>query len=261
MRHIKMIVSDLDRTLLRKDKCISEYSKSVINKCYQNGIMIVFATARPERATSHLQMDSVLSYVIANNGATIISHGICIQNIPIPQKVHHELLAQFVTNSNINGMTVEVGGFVYTNDKEHKKWSSDADWNPVITDFFKPINEEVCKIAVECASSETILSITNHYPEVYVLPNNGENWQLIMHYTSSKFNAISYLSSLTGIAVEDIISFGDDYNDVEMLQKCGVGVAVENAVDDAKTAADFICDTNDNDGVARFIDKYILCSE
>ena len=52
--------------------------------------------------------------------------------------------------------------------------------------------------------------------------------------------------------------FGDDFNDVEMLEKCGVGIAVGNAVIDAKRAADFLCDTNDNDGVARYISENIL---
>lgn len=103
-----------------------------------------------------------------------------------------------------------------------------------------------------------IMNILRNYPEVYLLSNNGESWHQIMHTSSSKFNAIAFLSKHTGIASEDIISFGDDYNDVEMLQKCGVGVAVENAVNEAKAAAKFICETNEKDGVAKYLEKYIL---
>ena len=86
------------------------------------------------------------------------------------------------------------------------------------------------------------------YPELRVFPNNGEHWHQITHKPASKFNAVSYLSNMTGVALSDILSFGDDFNDIEMLEKCGIGVAVENAVADAKKAADFVCDTNDNDG-------------
>jgi len=55
MDNIKMIVTDLDKTLLRKDKSISDYTKSVFYKCHENGLLIVFATARPERATKQWQ--------------------------------------------------------------------------------------------------------------------------------------------------------------------------------------------------------------
>lgn len=258
MRNIKMVVTDLDRTLLRKDKGLSLYTKSIINKCHKNGIMFVFATARPERATRHLQIGTLLSYVIANNGATIMSGKKCIQNITIPENTKHHLISQFANEKSITGMTVEVGDFLYTNDKEHMNWSTDADWNPVVTDFLVPIKEEVSKISVECANTEIIQNIISSYPEIYMLPNNGENWHQIMHITSTKFNAIFNLSKITDISVENIISFGDDYNDVEMLKKCGIGVAVGNAVRNAKEVADFICDTNDNDGVAKFLEQYVL---
>ncbi len=256
MSNIKMIVTDLDRTLLRKDKSLSVYTKSIINKCQQNGIVIVFATARPERATRYLEMG--VSYVIANNGATVVSGGKCIKNISIPNKIAYPLITRFVNDNRITAMTVEVGDFLYTNDKEHKNWSFDADWNPVVTDFLMPVKEDIYKISVECDSPEIVLNIVRDYQEIHILPNSGEKWQLIMHCTSTKFNAILELSKLTGIPIKNIIAFGDDYNDVEMLKNCGVGVAVKNAVIDAKEVADFICDTNDNDGVAKYLEEYVL---
>lgn len=164
MKNIKMIVTDLDRTLLRKDKSLSDYTKSIINRCYRNGFIIVFATARPERATRQLQMDLKLSYVIANNGATIVSNQKCIQNISIPENIKNSLIARFINDPTITCITVEVGYVVYTNDKEYKNWSSDADWNPVVTDFLTPIKEEVSKISVECGNPKTLLNIMSDYP-------------------------------------------------------------------------------------------------
>ena len=54
------------------------------------------------------------------------------------------------------------------------------------------------------------------------------------------------------------VAFGDDYNDIEMLRDCGIGVAVANAIPEVKTAADYICDTNDNDGVAKWLEERVL---
>ncbi len=258
MNTIKMIVTDLDRTLLRNNKRLSEYTQSILHKCHQNGVLIAFATARPERATRQLQMDAVVSYVIANNGATVTCKGKCIKNIAIPENTKFSLIKQFTENKKISSITVEVGDFLYTNDKGYKNWSLDADWNPIYTDFSSPIKEETCKISVECESIDAVLEIVREYPEVHLLSNNGENWSQIMHCNASKFNAISYVSDLAGIPLENVIAFGDDYNDVEMIKKCGIGVAVNNGVEEAKQAAHFICDANDNDGVAKFIEQHIL---
>ncbi len=260
MNNIKMIVTDLDRTLLRSDKSLSQYTKSVLHKCHQDGILIVFATARPERATRQLKMDNILSCVIANNGATITHKNECIKNIPIPEDIKHKLIKQFVGNKSITAITVEVGDFLYTNDKEHKNWSLSADWNAVYTDLYTPIKEESCKISVECKNTDIILEILREHPEVYLLPNNGENWYQIMHRDSSKFNAVSFISNLANIPIENIIAFGDDYNDVEMIEKCGIGVAVNNAVEEARRAADFICEDSDNDGLAKYLEQHVLCS-
>jgi 5-amino-6-(5-phospho-D-ribitylamino)uracil phosphatase len=258
MNRIGMIVTDLDRTLLRDDKIISEYSKAILKKCHEIGIVIAFATARPKRATNHLLKDIPISYVIANNGATVVSDDKCIKSIPIPNSIVHKLVSELISIDSITGMTVEVGEFLYTNYNNHQNWSRGADWNPVITDFSVPVKEEVTKISVECQNHNLLTQILSDYPELYLLPNSGENWCQIMDCHSSKMNAITFLSEQTGIMLENIIAFGDDYNDIEMLQQCGIGVAVKNAVIDAKQVANTICDSNNNDGVAKYLDQYLL---
>ena len=262
MKNIKMIVTDLDNTLLRKDKTISEYTKTIFNKCRESGFLIVFATARPERATKQWQVGGSACYVISNNGATIAQDGKEIQNILIIEPTKSSVIKQFVENRSISGITVETGSFLYKNDNSCSTWeaihTADSGWNYVYNSFLTPVVENVCKVSVECADPEIVMDILRNYPDLRVFPNNGEHWHQITHASASKFNAIAYLSKITNIAQQDIIAFGDDYNDIEMLEKCGVGVAVENAVAGAKKAADFICDSCDNDGVAKYIEKYLL---
>jgi Cof subfamily protein (haloacid dehalogenase superfamily) len=260
MVNIKMIVTDLDNTLLRKDKTISQYSRAVFRSCIEHGVIVVFATARPERATRQWQIDKEAIYVISNNGATVSKGGNEILNIPISESTKQEVLRRFADDENIIGLTVETGDFLYTRE-DHSNWpmrGDDGGWNPIQYDFLVPPPEDICKLSVECKIPEILSSILSNFSELQVFPNNGEHWHQITHKTATKLNAITYLSNMTGIAMRDILAFGDDYNDVEMLKGCGVGVAVGNAVADAKQAADFICDTNDNDGVARFLEKNLL---
>jgi len=262
MRNTKMIVTDLDRTLLRGDKTISGYTKTVFDNCRESGFLIVFATARPERATRQWQMDRASCYVIANNGATITHGGNEIRNTLISEATKNGIIEQCLRDKNITGICVETGGFLYSNDNDHSSWGTayteDAGWNLVYNDFSAPVAEAICKLSVECADSGVVLGIVQNYPELRVFPNNGEYWHQITHKSASKYNAVEYLSHITGIAPGDVIAFGDDYNDVEMLKKCGFGVAVGNAVAAAKEAADFVCGTNDDDGVAKFIDTHLL---
>lgn len=81
---------------------------------------------------------------------------------------------------------------------------------------------------------------------------------MIMHREAVKANAVRLLAERYGYNMNQIVSFGDDYNDVDMLKQCGTGVAVSNAIDEAKSAADYICESNDDDGVAKWIEANIL---
>ena len=73
--------------------------------------------------------------------------------------------------------------------------------------------------------------------------------------------SLSQLLKVLGIEREEMIACGDGYNDISMIQYAGLGVAMENADDMTKSVANLICPSNDEDGVAYIIDKYILGGE
>ena len=77
-----------------------------------------------------------------------------------------------------------------------------------------------------------------------------------MEKSATKRKAIEATAAYFGIFLSDVAAFGDDHNDIEMLRVCGVAVA--NAVDEAKAAADFCCGANDSDGVAKWIEERVL---
>ena len=85
----------------------------------------------------------------------------------------------------------------------------------------------------------------------------GNNLVQIMSKKATKWNGIRRMLEAVGISPEDAVYFGDDNDDVEPLQNCGVGVAVANAIDAVKEAADVITESNDEDGVARWIERTI----
>jgi len=79
-----------------------------------------------------------------------------------------------------------------------------------------------------------------------------------LHEEAGKSKAVAALADHWGISIKDVVAFGDDTNDIDMLRHCGIGVAMGNAIDEVKSAADDICDTNENDGIAKWLEKHVL---
>ena len=80
----------------------------------------------------------------------------------------------------------------------------------------------------------------------------------IMSTAATKWNGIKAMLEAVGVDRSDTVYFGDDNDDIEPIKNCGVGVSVSNAVDEVLEAADYITESNDMDGVARYIEKNLL---
>jgi len=74
---------------------------------------------------------------------------------------------------------------------------------------------------------------------------------------ASKLDAVKLVSKQFGIEKENIIAIGDNFNDQEMIAYAGLGIAMGNAPDEVKAIADYVTDTNNNDGVAKALEKFI----
>jgi hypothetical protein len=91
-----------------------------------------------------------------------------------------------------------------------------------------------------------------------MLRYTGEDLYRFANRDAVKWNAVKTVAEYFNINTESFIAFGDHYNDLEMLKKCGIGVVVKNAIDKVHFATKHICETNDNDGVAKWIEKHTL---
>ena len=81
---------------------------------------------------------------------------------------------------------------------------------------------------------------------------------MIMNKDATKSKAVAALAAHWGITKSEIAAFGDDLNDIDLLNHVGISVAMANALNDVKAAADHLCDTNDNDGVAKWLEENLL---
>ena len=119
-------------------------------------------------------------------------------------------------------------------------------------------NEGVLKILVHIDDEETLSIVKNELTEdLYYTVAHGYLIQ-IMNKSATKWNGIQTMLNVCECSSDEVAYFGDDYDDIEPIQMCGIGIAVANGIDEVKDIADYITESNDTDGVAKFIEKMLL---
>ncbi len=248
---MKAIITDLDRTLLRTDKSISGYTADVLKQCRERGIVVMTASARPLRDIRDYQKQVPFDAVTATNGAVVelpekrLEYG-------IRRESGEQILAGLLKFPDVF-LSIETSGGLYSN-------RDIPVWNPVIYEEFPKLPDEVVlyKILASSRQRELYDGITRTLTEdVYHTVANRELVQ-IMSTEATKWNGVRQMLACFGISPDDAFYFGDDNDDIEPIRNCGTGVAVSNAIPVVLEAADRITDSNDSDGVARFIERYIL---
>jgi len=254
-----MIVTDLDQTLLKSDKSISDYTAKILKACKQQGIIIVFATARSECDCKSYTDVINPNAIISNRGALVRIGNNTISRITIDAETTNQILLSCLEQPSIRYITVftDKGYFVNIPASEH-----DPNWgkyNPDrYTDFSQGLDCDAYKISVEIFDDVTADIIAASFPAIDVIRFSGEPWFSFGVNSVNKCDGIKQLAANFNIDLKDVAAFGDDFSDVEMLRKCGVGIAVDNAIDAVKDVADHFCDINDRDGVAKWIEQNLL---
>lgn len=121
--------------------------------------------------------------------------------------------------------------------------------NFIITDYMD-VSGGADKLYAIIENLNQVDLINSILPDELYLNISRDNLAMIMHKEAKKINGILQIASEFNISKNEIIAFGDDTNDKEMLLNCGLSVAMGNAIEDIKISTDYICDINDNDGVA-----------
>jgi len=253
---IRIIVTDLDNTLLRSDKSISDYTVEILLKCRLKGIKIAFATARSAQAAEKTLKRYKPDIFIGYGGALVIAGEHTIRRFGIPADISYALIKQCLTEPEIFAVAAVNESVALTNnlnvlasrDSSHYKYA----------DFLTDYNYGYLKISVNASSPAAVVRIAANYPMCDMLRYTGENLYRFANRGAVKWNAVKAAADYYNAETGMIAAFGDDVNDLEMIRKCGAGVAVENAIDDVKKAAGHMCGANDDDGVARWILEHVL---
>lgn len=248
---MKAVITDLDRTLLRTDKTVSGYSVDILRECRKQGILVMVASARPLRDIR--TFDELIGFdgICSTNGA-VVSLPQSKREFSIPPDVGEKILSRIMKYPDVF-LSAETSNGLYSN-------RDIPIWSPTVYDGFPKLPENIAlyKILASSKCRELYEGITDTLADgVYHTVANNELIQ-IMSAKASKWNGIKYMLSYYNVSPKQAVFFGDDNDDIESIENCGLGVAVSNAIPTAISAADRVTSSNDRDGVAHFIAENIL---
>lgn len=270
----KLICIDMDGTLLSDEKRISEINIDAIKKAYQKGVKIAVCTGRIFTSADYFgNLLNVKAPIIASNGAYIIEkdrnevvykgllgYENSLKTLKILKK--YNIYPHFYTTNTIFTEKIVYSSYFYTivNNSLPKgkkvKIKVVDNWEEVFkkyeNEILKGIGidddvERVMKAKEELCKSKDVEVVSSSY-------NNFE----VMRQGVSKGKAVQILSSYYSISKDEIICIGDSENDLSMIEYAGLGIAMGNASDEIKNVADFVTDNNNENGVAKVIEKFVL---
>ncbi|MCM3782158.1 Cof-type HAD-IIB family hydrolase [Neobacillus mesonae] len=264
MSNIQAIVLDLDGTLLGSDKSISPRNYEAVKRCFDSGIHIIIATARPPRAANQfLKSFPFVDYIVYYNGALVTCKS--KQNekhISIPMEISQQINQFIELRVPQSTISYEVNDSWYTCspvlDSQYAQLgirSNDPKPQVVDKDYIRSLSPT--KILVLGCSTWTDLC-EQFGDHVNVIATDAGVLVQIMHKSASKESAVQWILSEIGVESENVMVLGDDFNDLGLFHMSGFPVAMENAIIELKNCAAHITDSNDNDGVAVAIERFVV---
>lgn len=262
---IRVIALDMDDTLLRSDGTISAQTLTSLRRWTEAGNRLVVATGRPPRSIGASLPDQLQEVPwVCYNGAEIRLCGETIYANLIPTADVREIVdmgQQLLPDWRIG---VEIENTLYMNHelKVAKQYTYVPDLLDVATEPAAKILfttsswlEEQSHSADEFAPLEPILAALP--PGTRPILSHRYRLAQLLSSSADKAVALQHLVEGWGLSMANVMAFGDDVNDVGMLQAAGIGVAVSNAVAEVHTAADRVTGTNDEEGVATVLNEYL----
>lgn len=266
---IKLCTIDLDGTLFDNEKNISAMNQEAILKANEQGCKIVIASGRPIHGIvdvlAKLNLFKQDDYVICYNGA----------------KVFNTQTGDTIYTSTISGRTIKeiyfeskrLGLFFHAFRKNEQlitplenpytdveKRINHIDAKVVDIDSIKD-DEEFLKCMIVGAEEDLTKGMKSLNPklnETYCVTRSSKIFLEFLNKKTNKGTALEALAKHLSIPMEETMAIGDAGNDLEMIQRAGIGVAMENAFEEVKKVANAITTSNNDSGVARAIQKFIL---
>ncbi len=262
-----LIAVDLDGTLLSDHKVIYERTKSTLNKLMELGHIVVIATGRPHRASIQYYHELNLNTPMVNMNGALIHHPKDsrwdIIHSPMSKRTAYEII-QAGYDLQVKNIMAEVKDHVFL-DKHDEEimtiFMANDDFPVTVGSLKNTLKEDPTSLLIS-PNEHHIDTLRKHLDDFHAEIIEHRKWAApwniieIVRKGLNKAVGLNKISSYYDIPRERIIAFGDEDNDLEMLEYAGIGVAMGNGIDEVKTVANVVTKTNEEEGIAEFLEDY-----
>lgn len=271
---VRLIGVDLDGTLLTEQKKLTPYTRSVLRRAVEAGIIVLPATGRPFSGLPKELADFPgIRYAVTANGGRIVEvkTGRALYESLVPFETAGRVLDVFERYDTLR--EIYYSGIGYAQEDELRsvgRYISSPQMADYITATRIPVPDVRAKFEAERRSLDKVQGLFATVADrdaareelkavagIEVTGALDKNIEVNAEGVD-KGKALIWLGKHLGIRKEEIMAFGDSSNDLKMMKGVGIGVAMANAREDVKEAADYITASNDEDGVAHFIEECVL---
>lgn len=270
----KLLCLDMDGTLLDKEKNISEINKNAVKKAVEKGVKVAICTGRVfTSAYYYSDILEIKTPIIASNGSYIrekdrdeviyknpLSIAQCRKLASVLQAndiyFHFNTTSEIITDKLLYTSEFYVKSNKTMPENRQIKVNVINDWEKT----FKQYDGEIVKCNAIEMHSDKLNKVKNEIINLgdFEVASSWNNNFEVMNKSVSKGHAIQVLANYYDIDKQSIVCIGDSENDLSMIKTAGLGIAMGNAPDYVKNQADYVTDTNSNNGVAKAIEKFIL---
>lgn len=246
-----IVATDLDDTIIRhEDWKISARARSALHKWADERGPVIIATGRPPRWTRKIHESLHKLPWICYNGALAYENGELIYENLISVEVAREVVKLFAAHAPNARVGLEIDDKLYINQPIDRPDSFH------VPDLLSVADKPAAKILLSTPDYHALSDQLEQFAdEAKSLVSDRVSLVQMMSTSVSKGDTLKMLMQKWGRSMDEIVAFGDDVNDVEMLRDSGLGVAVENAVPEVLAVADRVTATNNEDGVAMVLEE------
>jgi Cof subfamily protein (haloacid dehalogenase superfamily) len=261
---IKMLVFDIDGTLLDSEQVLQEQTRTVLKQCQEKGVLVTIATGKNWDAVRSLaQHLEIRTPLILSNGALLADlEGTFEEKMTIPGEVMRSIIR--ICRQEDKDLVIYLGDRVYiermTYDLSFLETFGSV--NMIEVDRWESLGDKLYEVhkcmAVDRASTKQLMELEKvlraevgdeleyclAMPEILDLTPKG----------ATKGAGLTRLCEKLGLSLSNVMAFGDGNNDIDILTEAGVGVSLANGMTQAKACADLVVPSNDHSGPAQFLE-------
>lgn len=272
--NVQMIGLDLDGTLLDSRKQLTQFTAEMLRQAAEKGINIVVATGRPLAGIpKELREFPGIRYAVTANGSRIVDMetGETLYEQLIEVETAKKILDLFGGYDTLREVYFDGVGHAKKEDLDRIDWYME---DPFMAEYIVRTRKRVANVEEhlvlenrgvdkvqalfrDTKDRDAAREILEAWKEVEVTGSLANNLEATAKGVD-KGNSLLRLAERLAIPLERLLVFGDGENDKRMIQMAGVGVAMGNGLEEVKKVADYLTDSNDADGIGKFLQKYVL---